>query len=173
MLVTKKVKVSQSCPTFCKPMDCSPWNSPVQNTGVGSRSLLQGIFPIQGLNPGLPHCRWILYQLKHKGSPWIKWLQWEVLTITYLFYFICTLFKRKVTRAPKKCIQCPDMLVFIPQWKSNNSRKMSESGLRGQKSGLWWYTHPNPWNLWIGEFTCKRGILDCRQIKFTNQPILK
>ena len=47
----------------------SPWNSPGQNTGVGSLSLLQGIFPTQGLNPGLPHCRWILYQLSHKGSP--------------------------------------------------------------------------------------------------------
>ena len=42
----------------------SPWNSPGQNTGVGSLSLLQGIFPIQGLNPGLLHC--ILYQLGHK-----------------------------------------------------------------------------------------------------------
>ena len=47
----------------------SPWNSPSQNTRVGSLSLLQGIFPTQGTNPGLPHCRWILYQLNHKGSP--------------------------------------------------------------------------------------------------------
>ena len=47
----------------------SPWNSLGQNTGVGSLSLLHGIFPAQGLNPGLPHCRWILYQLSHKGSP--------------------------------------------------------------------------------------------------------
>ena len=47
----------------------SPWNSPGQNTGIGSCSLLQGIFPTQGSNPGLPHCRWILYQLSHKGSP--------------------------------------------------------------------------------------------------------
>ena len=47
----------------------SPWNSPGQNTAVRSHSLLQGIFPTQGLNPGLPHCRWILYQLGHKGCP--------------------------------------------------------------------------------------------------------
>ena len=47
----------------------SPWNSPGQNTGAGSLSLLQGIFPAQGSNPGFPHCRWILYQLSHKGSP--------------------------------------------------------------------------------------------------------
>ena len=47
----------------------SPWNSPGQNTGMSSLSLLQGIFPIQGSNSGLPHCRQILYQLNHKGSP--------------------------------------------------------------------------------------------------------
>ena len=46
----------------------SPWNSPGQNTGVGSCSLLQEIFPTQGLNLGLLHCRWILYQLSHKGN---------------------------------------------------------------------------------------------------------
>ena len=50
----------------------SPWNSPGQNTGVGSLSLLQGIFPTQGSNPGFPHCGWILYQLSHKGSPRIQ-----------------------------------------------------------------------------------------------------
>ena len=65
-----EVKVTQSCPTLCNPMDCTnPWNSPGQNNGVGSCSLLQGIFPIQGSNPCLPHCRQILYQLSHKGSP--------------------------------------------------------------------------------------------------------
>ena len=45
-----------------------------RNTGVSSLSLLQGFFPIQGMNPGLPHCRQILYQLSHKGSPTI--LEW-------------------------------------------------------------------------------------------------
>ena len=57
----------------------SPWNSPGQNTGVDSLSLLQGTVPIQGSNPGLPHCRWILYQLSHKGNPRI--LEW----VAYLF----------------------------------------------------------------------------------------
>ena len=52
----------------------SPWNSPGQNTGVGSLSLLQGVFPTQGLNPGLPYCRRILCQLSHKGIPRI--LEW-------------------------------------------------------------------------------------------------
>ena len=48
-------------------MDCS-WNCPGQSTGVGSISLLQGIFPTQNSNPGLPHCRQILHQLSHKVS---------------------------------------------------------------------------------------------------------
>ena len=47
----------------------SPWNSPGWNTGVSSLSLFQGIFPTEGLNPRLLHCRQILYQLSHKGSP--------------------------------------------------------------------------------------------------------
>ena len=51
------------------PQQYSSWNSLGQNLGVGSLSLLQGIFPTQGSNPGLPHCRQILYQLSHKGSP--------------------------------------------------------------------------------------------------------
>ena len=58
----------------------SPWNSLGQNTGVSSLSLLQGIFPTQGSNPGLLHCRWILYQLSHKGSPRI--LEW----VAYPFF---------------------------------------------------------------------------------------
>ena len=47
---------------------CSPWNSPGQNTGVGSLSLLQQILPTQESKRGLLHCRWILYQLSYKGS---------------------------------------------------------------------------------------------------------
>ena len=57
-----------------------PWNSLGQNTGVGSLSLLQGIFPTQKSNPGLPHCRLILYQLTYKGRPRI--LEW----VAYLFF---------------------------------------------------------------------------------------
>ena len=72
--------VAQSCPTLCDPMDCSlhpppphpapgfsvHGDSPGKNTGVGCH---QGIFPIQSLNPGLLHCRLILYRLSHQGRP--------------------------------------------------------------------------------------------------------
>ena len=67
--------VTQSCPTICHPMNCSPpgsfvhRNFPGKNTGVGCHALLHRIFPTQGSNPGLLHCRWIFYQLSHQGSP--------------------------------------------------------------------------------------------------------
>ena len=64
-----KVKVAQLCPTLWPHGLYSPWISPGKNTGVGSLSLLQGIFPTQGLNKVLLHCRRIIYQLSHKGSP--------------------------------------------------------------------------------------------------------
>ena len=81
--------VTQSCLTLCDPVDCSPlgssvpWDSPGKNTRVGCHFLLQGIFRTQGSNPGLLHCRQMLYHLSHQGSPFI------VLGITFrsLIYF--------------------------------------------------------------------------------------
>ena len=58
----------------------SPRNSPGQNTGVGSLSLLQGIFPTQGSNPGFPHCKQIFYQLSHEGSPKIS-VKWYLIVV--------------------------------------------------------------------------------------------
>ena len=72
--------VAQSGLTLCSHMDCSPLgssahgDSPGKIPGVGCHALLQGILPTQGLNPGLLHCRCILYQLSHQGSPRI--LEW-------------------------------------------------------------------------------------------------
>ena len=70
-----KMNVAPSCLTLCDPMDC------VVHGILQARilewvafPLFQGIFPTQESNPGLPHCRWILYQLSHKGSPRI--LEW-------------------------------------------------------------------------------------------------
>ena len=62
-----KVKVTWSCPTLCNTSDYSllgssvHGDSPGKNAGVGCHALLQGIFPTQGSNPGLPHCGQILY----------------------------------------------------------------------------------------------------------------
>ena len=57
----------------------SPWNFPCQNTGVGNLSHLQGIFPTQGLNPGLLHCRQILYQLSHSPQSPQKYKEKQIL----------------------------------------------------------------------------------------------
>ena len=72
--------VAQLRLTVCNPMDCTlpgssvQGDSPGKHTEVGCHALLQGIFPIQGSNPGLPHCSHILYHLSHQGSPRI--LEW-------------------------------------------------------------------------------------------------
>ena len=72
-----KVLVTQSCPALCNLMGCSPPGSsvhgilsPSRNTGMVCHFLLQGIFPTQGSNPHLQHCRRILYHLSHQGSPY-------------------------------------------------------------------------------------------------------
>ena len=73
--VLLKVKGAQSRPTLCDPMDYTgPELSRPEHWSGGSLSFLRGIFPTQGLNSGLLHCRQILYQLSHKGSP--KILEW-------------------------------------------------------------------------------------------------
>ena len=82
--------IAQSCLTLCDPMDCSlpgsfvHGNSPDKNTGVGCHALLQWIFETQGSNPGLPHCRQILYCLSLQGknppamwATWVRSLGWE------------------------------------------------------------------------------------------------
>ena len=72
--------ITQSCPSLCNPMACSPLvssvrgDSPGKITGVGCHALLQGMFPTQESNPGLLHGRRILYHLSHQGSPRI--LEW-------------------------------------------------------------------------------------------------
>ena len=78
MLIVCVCLVAQLCPTPWDPMDCSPpgssvhGDSPGKNAGVGCHAPLQGIFPTQGSNPSLPHCRRILYRLSHQGSPSLK-----------------------------------------------------------------------------------------------------
>ena len=78
--------VAQSYLTFGDSMDCSLPGSSVhgdslgKNTWMGCHVLLQGIFPTQGPNPGLPHCRQVLYQLSHQGSPGI--LEWVAYTFS-------------------------------------------------------------------------------------------
>ena len=86
-------EVAQSCPTLCNPMGCSPtrllcpWDFPGNSPGVDCLFLLQGIFPTQGSNLGLLHCRQTLYRLSHQGSPLLI-----LLVMTVIVRFIYRIF---------------------------------------------------------------------------------
>ena len=92
----------------------SPWNSPGQNTGVRSLSLLQGIVPTQGSNPGLLHCRQFLYQLNHKRSPYISHqFSYTIVLITSLVkfnFFHNFLFSSLISHILYKV--CPVCIIF-------------------------------------------------------------
>ena len=107
----------------------SPWNSPGQNTGVHNHSFLQGIFPTQGLNPGLLHCRWILYQLSYQGSPRI--LEW----IAYPFSSWYS-WPRNQTRV--SCIAG----VLFTNWATDSLRETPQK-VKVAQSCL---CDPSPWN---------------------------
>ena len=85
-----KVSVTQSCLTLCDLwtiayQDPRPWDSPGKNTGEGCRFLLQGIFPTQGLNPGLQHCKQTLYHLSHQRNNTV--VDFYFIIIILKFYF--------------------------------------------------------------------------------------
>ena len=118
-----------------------PWSSPGQNTGVGSLSLLQGIFPTQGSNPDLPHCRRIPYQLSHKGSPWC--LQGEQLLM----------WSQRSEPLVKRAVLC---LILALDWKLLRANSLTslyprcfirvpciccavDKGLRGQMDWVRWF----------------------------------
>ena len=73
--------VAESCLTLCDPMDRSPPGSSVhgaslgKDTGLGGHALFQGILPTQESNPGLPHCRWIIYCLSTREAPFLCGLE--------------------------------------------------------------------------------------------------
>ena len=122
--------VAQSCLTLSDSTDCSPpgsfvhGDSPGTNTRVGCHALLQGIFLTQGSNPGLPHCRQILYHLSHQGSP----------PIIYIRLLI-------------RLLRQTDSLNFHPQQKPNEGfitpiLQMRRLRLRGERVCLEPYTQP-------------------------------
>ena len=112
---------AQSCLTLCNLMDCSLPGSSVdgdslgKNIGVGCHALLQGIFPTQGLNPDLPHCRQILYCLSHQGNPETQWKMQECIKrVLYLF----------------------SIAVMINYHKVNDNTKFFSYGPEDQKSKI-------------------------------------
>ena len=104
----------------------SPWHSPGQNTGVGILSLLQGIFPTQGLNQGLPHCRRILYQLNHQGSLYFQretksfFLTRTHVRLRYFSFFhnIIDTLERPLTMRQMEPETLDKIRLSLPRWHS-------------------------------------------------------
>ena len=100
---------NHSVTSLCNPMDCSlpgssvHGDSPGKNTGVGCHALLQGIFPTQGSNLGLLHCRWILYHLGHQGNPKI-YIQCNIYTSIFYIIYTCTYFFQAVCKPSRDSI---------------------------------------------------------------------
>ena len=105
----------------------SPWSSPGQNTGVGSLSLLQRIFPTHGSNTGLPHRSRILYQLSHKGSPvncemWANFPK-DLMTSNVLLYL-------------QFCIKKPKNFKFSFQFSANTRQLLCKMSFQIYKYNL-------------------------------------
>ena len=137
------VWVAQSCPTVCDPTACSPpgssvpGDSPGKNTGVGCHALLQGIFPSQGSNPGLLHCRRILYCLRHHRSP--RWGSRRLNLISldldlqacFLWIFLPTPFFQLPHEPFSPCYLSKDILV-VHRAISFSLSLLQTGGLRGR-----------------------------------------
>ena len=134
-----KVQFAQSCPTLCDLMGyyptslLCPSNSPGKNPGVGSHSLLQGIFLSQGLNPGLPYCRQgILLQMQGTQVQFLVWRDsmchratkpmWHHYWAHALGPASCLLSRRTPTTEPHVWRPCAPQLEKPPQREAHTQR---------------------------------------------------
>ena len=125
--------VAQSCLTLCDPMVCSlsgtsaHGDSPGRNTGMGCHALLQGIIPAQGSNPGLPHCRRILYHLSHEGTP--------TSSSTSIFGALCVWFLEALNAversSPPFNTRLRAEIIFSELWTVINPDGTEGSNMRG------------------------------------------
>ena len=81
----------------------SPWNFPGKSTGVGCHFLLQGIFPTQGSNLGLPYCRQTLYHLRHQGSQWNSLLSRVVSFYQYYSTYVINISPLQIKNLQIQC----------------------------------------------------------------------
>ena len=123
------------------PGQYSPWNSPGKNTGVDCLSLLQGIFPTQGSNLGLPHCGQFLYQLSHKGTtrPTIAQIQarraetWYTINLPQSRYSIEYVIKWNIVHRPKKANGINTEMATVQFSCSVVSNSLQPQGLQHTK----------------------------------------
>ena len=139
-----KVLVTQSCPNLCDSVDCSLWNSPGKNTGVGCRSLLQGIFPTQGSNQGLLHCRQIIHHLSYQGNPYRVSLFSVILTVSLHSvaqegdFFQVQALQQRVARSPACLISPPEAIHLTFKNKGSRQKAVSLKAPRPDSGGKSW-----------------------------------
>ena len=171
-ILSEWVKVAQSCPTLCDPMGYAVHEILQARIIEWALSLLQGIFPTQGWNPGLQHCRWILYQLSHQGSPLLGILlsQMEYHSVTKKEWNnpICCntdglegiMLPEISQRKIKYCIiSLTRGILKIPQ-SSEYNQKETDSDVQGAN---WW---------WPPEAKEGVGAKSGRRLRGTNQYVL-
>ena len=116
----------------------SPWNSPGQNTGIGSCSFLQGIVPTEGLNPGVLHCSQTVHQLSHEGTPisrivylvsaYIVMRNTEQTLATTTSGLCCVrIFGRHVLRINEACVSCLSSRVRSPRLNRAPTQKQKRN----------------------------------------------
>ena len=139
--------ITQSCPTLCNPIRfLCPWNLPGKNTGVGCHSLLQGIFPTQGSNPGLLHCSWILYHLSHQGSILI----WNILLITQdirIFKFLTLIISLSILEGGDDTERRSCMKQEFPNLFSTRDQFHGRQLFMDQRVGGWFWNDSNALHL--------------------------
>ena len=149
-----KVKVAQPCPTLCDPMDYI-----VQ--GILQARILQGIFPTQGSNPGLPHCRQILYQLSHKRSPRI---------LECVAYRFSSGSSQNRNRTGVSCVAGGFYTHWATRWRGNSASKLGCTGTLPKFSSK---TCPTDFGLKTvtSTLTWISSLLACSKLASPNNPV--
>ena len=147
-----KLKVTHSCLTLLRPHGPdNPWNTPGQNTGVGSLSLLQGIFPTQGQYPGLPYRRHILYHLKLVTTRMFNYL--SIALISHASTVMLKILQARLQQYVNR--ENPDGQAGFRKGRGTRDQianicwimKKQESSRKTSISALW--TMPKPLTVWI------------------------
>ena len=97
-----------------------PWNSPGKNTGVGCHALLWGVFPTQGLNPGLPCCKWILYVWATKEAPKDRYCWINMYKVSRILKFIGAKSRMVITKSwgwggVRSCLMSIEFQIFFSE----------------------------------------------------------